>query len=233
MKQSLFVISFLFFSMSFSQEKNIKIDYTVDYLIPRKSSNDTLSVGFEKNGKYIWTNSKQLAIELGKSIFKNNPDLLDNSELGIVFDTENSVLMMLFKSGNNEFFFNFELGSIIPKKVNYNNSDEDFELVSVNTNQTINLLNKVANVYDIHSATDNSDPITVAFDESVAIENSLLFKSIFELVIASEGGNFIGLDIPNGLILKVENKGKTLLEAYKISEKTKNLNINYSFKITE
>lgn len=238
MRYSLTVLCLFASLIAFSQEKTITIDYTVDYTIPnnRKNTTDTISIGYQKNGKYIWTNSKALAKSLGKSLFKRNPDMLKDSELSIIFDTEHTVIMMSFKSGKNQLFFNFELETFLPKTSTSftNNEDREFELISENTNESIDILDNTATIYEIYPSNKPSEIISVAFDESIAIENNTLFKKVFELVFAAEGNSsLLGMNMPNGLIMQVTEKEETLIEAHKIDSTTKTININYSFKITE
>ncbi|MEH6535483.1 MAG: hypothetical protein V7719_03755 [Psychroserpens sp.] len=221
--------------LSYAQENTITIDYTVDYVVPnkRKQTVDTLTVGYTKSGRYIWTDSKSLAKDLGKSIFRRNPELLETADLGIIFDTEEGILMMCFESGKNKLFFNLELSTIIPDTMTLD-EDEEFELVSESTGEQITLLDKTATVYDIYPSNKVSEAISVAFDESVSINNNQVFKKIFEVVLASEGSSgMLGLVIPEGLIMRVTENERTLLEACNIDSTTKKIHINYSFKITE
>ena len=220
----------------FAQEKAITIDYTVKYLIPKKgnsSATDTITVGFEKDGKYIWTNSKSLAKDLGRSILRRNNQLLEESELAIIYDTENASLMMCFKSGKNEFFMNFELSAIIPGPMP-RDGEEEFELISENTKETISIAGRKATFYDVYPSHKEGEALSLAVDESTKVNNNLLFKKFFELMFASEDNSkMLGFNIPDGLIMKVENKGETMIEAHKVDTTQKTININYSFKIKE
>lgn len=235
MKHILTLILFLFVFFGYAQERTITIDYTVDYLIPnkRKNTSDTISVGFSKDSKYIWTNSKSLAKDLGRSMFRRNPEILDNADLGIIYDTEKAVIMMCFQSGKNQLFFNFEISTFLPYP-QANNTAEEFELLSDNTHETINIADREATNYNIYPSNKESDLMTVAFDESISIQNTQLFNKIFELMFESNlGSSLLRIHIPDGLIMKVSNKGETMIEAYKVDTSTKTININYSFKITE
>ncbi|MGS2727807.1 hypothetical protein ACU8DI_14445 [Psychroserpens sp. BH13MA-6] len=219
----------------FSQEQSISIDYTVDYLIPnrRQQAMDTVSVGYQKDGKYIWTNSNALAQDLGKSIFRRNPELLENADLAIIYDTENALLMMCFLSGENEIFFKFEISNFLPP-IPQDGDMDSYELISENTGEVIEVLDYKSTVYDIFPSNKETDIMTVAFNNDLKVKNKQLFKKIFQMILSSQmGSEVVDVDIPEGLIMKVTNKGKTMLEAYHVETSTKTININYSFKITE
>ncbi|WP_299277139.1 hypothetical protein [uncultured Psychroserpens sp.] len=235
MKKLLTILVIFSIACCYAQEKTITIDYTVEYLAPnkRKGTNDTITVGFEKNGKYIWTNSKSLARDLGKSMFRRNAEMLENAELAIIYDTEKAALMMCFQSGENELFMNFELSALVPMPFP-SEDEEEFELISENTQETINIADRKATVYDVYPSHKNSEKISVAFDDSLKVKNSQLFKKIFELMFASKNNaNLLGFNIPDGLIMQVASDEETMIKAHKVDTTQKTININYSFKIKE
>ncbi|MCD2260601.1 hypothetical protein [Psychroserpens luteolus] len=235
MKKTLTVLALFFLLFSYAQEKTITIDYTVKYLSPnkRKGTTDTITVGFEKNGKYIWTNSKALAKDLGKSMFRKKPELLENSDLAIIYDSKNAMLIMCFESGKNEFFMNVELSAIIPGPIPNDDGDE-FELISEKTEETITIANREATLYDVYPSHKNSETISVALDERIKINNNLLFKKFFEIMFAADdNAKLLGFNIPDGLLMKVGSDEKTLIEAYTVDSTKKEITINYSFKIKE
>lgn len=234
------IIPFLLLSFFFGNAQNteIKIDYTVDYIVPsgRKKTNDTISIGYANDGKYIWTDNKNLAKSLGKTMFRSNPGLMENANLSVIYNTQEGLLMMCFESGKNRMFFSIELSKIIPgpSVVSEEDEENEFELISENTNETIDILDKNATVYDIYPSNKDTDIISIAFDESVKIDNTQLFKNLFQIMLAADGkSGMLGIDIPDGMIMKVSNKGETLLEAVNVDTTSKTININYSFKITE
>lgn len=237
MRHLISLVFMLSIAANYAQEKLITFDYTVEYVIPveRKSTSDTLVVCYDKEGKYIWTNSKGLAKELGRSVFRRNKKLLENSSVGILYSAESSELTMYFESGKNRLFFNFELEALLPQSKRYNdNEDKEFELISENTNKTIEILDRHATLYEIYPSNQDSEIVEVAFDESIAINNNAFLRKIFESVFASRGGSILlGFNIPDGLVMQVSEKGKTVLEAHHIDTTQKTININYSCNITE
>ncbi|MDG5493060.1 hypothetical protein [Psychroserpens sp. SPM9] len=231
------ILPLLIFSFFFgnSQETKIQIDYTVDYIVPseRRKTNDTVSIGYSKSGKFVWTDSKKLAQSLARNMFKNNPELLDNADLYVIYNAEDALLMMCFESGKNKLFFNVELSKLVPGPDIIDESNE-FELISESTNESITILDKKAAIYDIYPSHKETDIVTMAFDESIKIDNTQLFKNLFQIMFASEGNSgLLGINIPEGLIMKVSSKRETILEAIHVDTTPKTININYSFKITE
>jgi len=221
-------------SIGYAQKKSITIDYSVQYTIPSKYKKvaDTVTIGFDKNGKYLWTDSEYLARDFGKSIFKGKESLLQNAEMSIVFDTENGAIMLFFTSGKNEMYMNIELSSIIP--LPENSEDNNFELISESSNETITVAGREAVVYDVFPSNKESDKISLAFDESINLNNNKLFKKFFELIFAAEGSSTMeDINLPNGLLLRISSNNETMIEATQVDTKIKTLKFNYSFKITE
>lgn len=221
-----------YISIGFSQE-TVRIDYSVDYLIPsaRTQKTDTVTIGFDKTGKYIWTDSEYLAKDLGRSIFKGREDLSENSKLGIILNTETTTVQLFYSSGDNEMYMNMALSSLIPLP---KGSEEEFELISKNTTKTINVAGHDAAVYEVYPSNDEAEKIKLGLDESFDINNNQLFKKLFQLFFAAEGSSSMNdINLPNGLILNISNQGEVLIEAYNINTKPKIFNINYSITVKE
>ncbi len=206
----------------------------VDYTVPssRKADVDTIKIGFAQNGRFIFTNNKDLAKSFGKSVFKNKPELFNNADLGIMYDSQDNVLMMVFQSGKNEMFFRMDISNIIPAPMTM--EGEEFGLISENTNEKLKVIGRNGTTYRIFPSNDANDTMEVTFDDTYAVNNNVLFGSVIKSILGSMNqGELSRTDLPNGLILKVMNKGETLLEAIQIDTTPKTLDINYSFKISE
>ena len=220
--------------MSYAQEKKISVDYIVEYLIPnkRQATIDTVKIGLDKSGRYIWTDSEYLAKDLAKSMFSGKENMMKNSELAIILDTKNMSVMLFFNSGENEMYMNMSLYNFFP--VSGSSDAESFELISENTNEKVSVADREGIVYNIYPSNETSEKIAVVFDESIDVNNNKLFNNFFKLVFAAEGGSVLNdLELPNGLILNISNKGETFVEAIKIQTERKTFTINHSFKITE
>lgn len=236
MKKTLLLIVTLFVSLVYSQEKTIVLDYVVDYVIPnkKKQTKDTISIGYEKTGKYLWTNYKELANEFSKALFKNNSKtVLANSNSNLILETETADIIFAFESDKNVMFFKVNLNTIIPIK-NNDAMNEDIVLISEKTDQTTNILNKEYKNYALYPNTEPQSKIFATFDENLPVDNNILFQKFLELMIQktnSEGS--ISSNLPKGLILKITDGNSSLIEAIKVHKVKKTININYSFKVKE
>ncbi|MBF8151296.1 hypothetical protein ITJ86_15410 [Winogradskyella sp. F6397] len=235
MKKIVVIILLLFISIGFSQEKTITLDYAVDYLVTnnKQSRIDTVKVGLDKSGTYLWTDSKYLAKNLAASMFLGKDSLLENSELSIILDTESNSIMLFFNSEGNELYMNMLLSSFFPDSENGENKEFDF--ITENTNDTILVAGKEAEIYDIYPSNEGeSQKISIAFDKTLEVDNNQLFRKFLELIFATQNGLVMDeMNFPNGLILDITLKGRKLIEANNIEQKTKTITINHSFKITE
>ncbi len=236
MKKTLLLILVLFVSFAYSQEKTIELDYIVDYVIPnkRKQSKDTISVGYDKSGKFLWTNYKELAKEFSKALFKNNSEsILGDSNSNLILETQTADIIFSFKSNDNVIFFKVNLNAFIPIK-NDNAINEDIALITEKTEQTTTILGNKYTDYALYPNTEPQSKIFATFDETLPVNNNLLFQKFLELMLQktnSQGS--ISSNLPNGLILKINDGNTSLIEAIKINKSKKTIHINYSFKVTE
>ena len=235
MNKALTFLFILVLSFSYAQEKIITIDYTVDYHIPKKNKTevDTVSIGFDKSGRYLWTDSEFLAKDLGRSIFRGKEELLKDAQIGIIIDTEKLTITLFFKSGDNDIYMNVALDAIIPISKS-TKTENEFELLSEPTGETITVLDREIEVYSIYPSNKPNDTVYFALDKELEVNNSKLFNNFLSLFFASEANSQMkGLNFPNGLILNISDDGKTILEAHKLETTTKTITINHSYKITE
>lgn len=230
--EKLFILFLLITSLSFSQEKTIEIDYFVDYVIPskRQTTTDTISIGFNKDGKYLWTNYNKLALDLAKSLIKNSSEDYSKAKSNIIYDTEEGSLLLTFEFNKNFIFFNLNLDSFLP----FSESDESFNLITEDIGETMKVLDREVNIYNIFPDDKPEEILTIATDIDYKVNNSAIFKKFFEIAFRKSGMEDNNLpQFPDGLILKIIETENTLLEAIKISDKKKTIKINYSLKITE
>lgn len=235
MRRLLFFTFFFCCIFSFSQEKSIEIDYVVDYVVPSENNTtvDTISIGFNKNGKYLWTNYNELALGLAKSMLKNSSEDFVDAKSNIIFNTEDGTLTLAFELDKNFIYFNLSLDSFIPG--NESNEDESsLDLITEDTGETMTILGKDMKAYNLFPSSNPDDTITMATDVDYKMNNNQIFKKIFEIAFQKSGLNNETMpNIPSGLIMKIVEKDKTILEAIKVYNKKKTIKINYSFKITE
>ncbi|WP_411894350.1 hypothetical protein [Winogradskyella sp. A2] len=234
-----YVITFSFFFallVSNGQEKEIDIHYVVDYSIPseRNTTVDTISIGFNKDGKYLWTNYNKLALSLAKSLIKDKQKDYESATGHIIYDTEQGVITLLFELGNNSIFFNLDLDSFLPSSEFSTDDDESLDLITEDTGETIRVLDKDAQVYLMFPSNSPNDIVSMAVNTDYQVNNAVIFKRFFEMAFQKTGfKDQFAPDMPNGLIMKIFENDKSMIEAIKVVDKKKTIKINYSFKITE
>jgi hypothetical protein len=220
-------------AFSYAQETTIHIDYTVDYAVPskRKKTVDTISIGFNKEGKYLWTNYNELAVGLAQSLFKDRSKDFSSAKSNIIYNTETGSLILLFELDDNDIYFNLKIDNFLP---GIGNNDESLTLITEEVGETIEVLGKDVEVYNMFPSNDPEDVITIATDKDYEVSNNQIFKKLFEIAFQSDDINTeLTPDVPDGLILKIIEKDKTMIEAIRVNDKKKTIKINYSFKITE
>lgn len=228
------ILLFFAFTFAFAQERTIEIDYTVDYLIPnrKKGTKDTISIGFNKDGKYLWTNYNNLAQDFARSVVKN-PELAAKANTNIVFDTEKGDLIMAFNIESNTMYFNMDLGMILPINANEAN-EESFVLISnqLIDKETVN--GKELEVYEIYPENKPNDKISMIADNDYPVNNSLIFGKLFEIIFrVISNDSEIPTNFPTGLITQLKVDSEIMLEAIKINPTKKTIKLNYSLEIKE
>ncbi|WP_296385146.1 hypothetical protein [Winogradskyella sp.] len=232
MKKFILLFVFSISTVIYSQNESIIIDYTVDYLIPNKEGiKDTISIGYNMDGKFLWTNSTALAESLAKSMIPN-PDLYKKANSNIIYNTTTKEIVMDINIDENQIFFKINIGLFIPKKGNVTNV-EDMNLITESTDVTTKVLDKEVNIFTIYPEGKEIDQIEVAIDKDYKMNNNIIFQRLFEIAAIATGEKILSSDIPDGLILKIGDNNQTLIEAIKVNTTKKTININYSFKITE
>ena len=227
------ILFLLFTSFAFSQEKTVDIDYIVDYVVPKKRAlpADTISIGFNKDGRYVWTNYNKLALGLARSLIKNSSEDYTKAKSNIIYDTKDGSLLLTFEFKENLIFFNLNIETFLPPSPE---SDSGLGLITEDVGETIEIIDREANLHNIFPGDQPNDVLTVATDQEYKVNNSKVFKKLFEIAFGmSDLTDDSTPQIPEGLILKVIEKERTLLEAIKVNTTKKTIKINYSFKITE
>ncbi|WP_353779550.1 hypothetical protein [Winogradskyella sp. 3972H.M.0a.05] len=231
MKKAILIALGFFTLISFSQEKIIDIDYTVDYIIhqKRKKNVDTITIGFNKKGKYLWTNSNVIGKDFSAGFFFNDNE--DSANTNLIYSSENGRLIMLVNEEENRIYIDFDVKSILPSR---GNSSEKLNLITEPIDLKEKLLGRDLSAYNLFPDTEPDQPLTILMDESLECDNNaILIKFIDLLLNNSTDDSAFTFNIPNGLILKVLIEGETLIEAHKINIKPKQIIINHSFQIKE
>lgn len=239
MRSVLHILIILFISkFTYAQETKITIDYTVDYAIltAEEKPKDTISIGFSKDGKYLWSSAPQLVKSLSGAVFNTvrNKGLIENGKSNIILNTEENKVILFLTYGENEFFMNLKIPDLLASDDIEFKATKEFELLSEKTGEETKILNRKGIIYNIFPSNKPEDKIAIAFDESLKVDNNQIFSNIFRIIMASESNEKInGLVIPEGLILQIFEKDKAVLEAINIDTTKKTLTINQSFKISQ
>lgn len=235
MKKLLFIF-LLATLVSFSQETVIDIDYTVDYAIPneRKKTIDTISIGFDKDGKYLWTNDDLLTNEFGKSVFLGGANKIEGSQFNLIYSAENDKLIIFFKFAESIIYANLDIENILP--VDEKDAiNENINLITEDIKEEDSVVDFKTITYKLYPDFEPSEAITISVADNLNCKNNVFFSKFVGLMLrmTSSKGQ-ITVDLPDGLILKaLDEKGSVLIEAINVDNTKKTLTINHSFKITE
>jgi hypothetical protein len=242
MKKTLFICCLVFSSFVWgqSQSHEFTIDYTVRYLVDnaKKGTKDTVTVGFEKNGKYLWSDYNGIAEGMASGIapgLANAPGSTSN----FVYASESGKVFMAIFLGPINMMMDMDIKAIFQQNVTEEDQfNEDLAIRYQKSKDKFRLNKKKYPIYDIYSKDNGEDDSSfkLAIDNSIDMNNTKLLQNFFELMISStnSSGNIQG-ELPNGLILSVidSKKNTMLLEAISVDHTPLTISLNNSFKISE
>ena len=239
MRSLLFLVSFLCSMTLWGQSQNheFTIDYTVKYVIDnaKKGAKDTITVGFEKNGKYLWSDYKGLAQEFAGEILPSIKDIPDGAA-HFVYSSEQGKFLIGLYLGSLNMIMDMDIQLIMSETTTQDDAfDEVVVLESRQTSRTYDMNGDIFPVYEIYPDIENKSIIKLALDESKAMDNNNLFQSFFQLMLTSTNskGDIQG-QIPDGLILSIiDQSDNVLLRAISVDDTPLKISINNSFKISE
>ncbi len=239
MKIILFITSF-FFSVALwgqSQSHEFTIDYTVKYLInnKKKGAKDTISIGFEKNGKYLWSNYKGLAEEFAGEIMPGLGSIPEGAS-NFIYASEINKLYMAIYLGPLNLTMDMDIALALQGSFDDNDQiNDNMVLESEKILSTFILNGKEYPKYEVYADIEPNSALTFAVDESKEMNNTSLFMNFIGLMMSTtqSSGNIEG-EMPNGIILSIiDDKGNTALEAINVDTTPRKISINNSFKISE
>lgn len=229
----LFFILFLLVSISSFGQK-IVLDYFVDYEIETKNKKDTITIGFSKNGEFLYTDSEILVKNFQKSLFKGNNTSFKNSEMHIVFDVKKQFVYFLMTFDNNEFFMKMDFNDFIPSVKEKSPFKGVTEVVLEKTEDKILIDDKDYNIHHLYVDNEPDKKVKLAYSKNIKFDNSVLFNSLYTMISGTDTSVAIKTPKITGVILYLANtKNKTFIKAVKTNTNPKTLDINYSYKITE
>jgi len=218
-----------------SQSTIVNLDYTVSYEIPSvKKGKDTLSISFDKDGKFLFTDTNILAKDLARKVFRTNQALINNSKINLLFDVEKELAYINFNSGQNHMFLQMDINSFLPSKPVKQDSIEskEVQLISKQTDEKVWVMNSEYKLYEIYTSGEVEQPVYVAFDESNSFNINNLLYLFFEKLALTESTLLKPKSISKGIIMQIKNhKGDVILTAVNILKQHKKIEFNHSFTI--
>ena len=236
MKKIILLFAVLCYTLSSAQQNlNIELDYTVDYLIPnkKKQQKDTLTIGFDKTGRYLWSNYDGLSDLFTKEIFRTKDIAEKNVQTNVIYDSKTVSLILQVKVKDSYMFFSIKIDDLMPEDAS-EAFDDAMVLMSSKTGENLELMGNQYPTYSVFPSNKPDDIIEISLDESIPINNNALFKEFIEIMLLkTKSKGKIDLDLPNGLILSIREKDKFELEAIRINKTKKKIQLNHNFQITE
>lgn len=239
MRSLYLVIGFLFSTTLWgqSQSHEFTIDYTVKYHIDnaKKGVKDTITIGFEKNGKYIWSNYKGLAAEFASEVMPGLGSIPEGASNFVYASESNKFYMAVFLGPLNMMM---DMDIAIAMQGTFSEDDKFNEKIVLESRQTSNMFSFNGGkypTYEVYADVEPDGVMTFAVDESKEMNNSALLMSFIQLMIsATESSGDIQGELPEGIILSImDDEGKPLLEAIDVDTKPRKISLNNSFKISE
>lgn len=239
MRKAITLLCLLLSSWAWSQSQSheFTIDYTVKYLInTKKGTKDTVTIGYEKNGKYLWSDYNGLVKEFASTFMKDDNGILSGSS-NIIYSSIDGKLYMIMDLGPLKMTLDTEIAVMLSGANSNNSIDEEAELKSEKTDQDFILNDQKINIYKIYSDLDPHNHMNMAIDTSRSVDNNFLFQNFMNLMLnATDSTGDVKINLPNGIILSITeptNNNNTVLEAISINETPLKISINNSFKISE
>ena len=220
-----------------AQSHEFTVDYTVKYLIDtaKKAEKDTITIGFEKEGRYIWSNFKGLAEEFASEVMPSIRDIPEGAS-NFVYASESNKFYMAVFLGPLNMTMDMDIGLVMQGTFTEEDKfNEKIVLESRQTSDTYLFDGKQYPKYEIFAEVEPDSAITFAVDQSKEMNNSQLLMSFIQLMIsATESSGDIQGELPEGIILSIiDDNGGTLLEAIEVDTKPRKISLNNSFKISE
>nr|WP_299001088.1 hypothetical protein [uncultured Allomuricauda sp.] len=215
MKRGLLILLLLSLpSSSFSQDINFEIDFSAVYWAPK--SNDTIKVSIGNKGRYIFTDSKQVAKSFGSITRRFQPaGAKEDPDLKLLFDLKTIFMLMEVKIGQNTVLANVDLNQFMEK----GKSIDSATVRNLNATPTALKVENNGKKYKLYGVAPDNKPddlIYMAFDERYPVD----YGAYFSKLMSSATGELFSINIPSGILVHVEDsKGEIILELLSIKKK--------------
>lgn len=234
MKYILSILALLTVTLTQAQDITVNLDYKVVYEIPSSARNtiDTISISFDKAGKFLYSDARLLGENFGKSVFEN-PNLdLSTARSSFVLDTENMEIYFNFSLEKSMMFFKMDLETLIPMESDP--FEGNMELISEKTGDQIEIAGGYYPSYLLYPNTEPEDPLTLVIDSERPVNNYNVINEFIQLMLRkTESKGSMSLKIPQGLILGVYSKSGTMMEAISVEDVSTTINVSHRFTIDE
>ncbi|MBT8262884.1 MAG: hypothetical protein KJO05_08690 [Bacteroidia bacterium] len=216
------------------QDLSVSMDYKVVYEIPApmRNSADTISISFDTEGKYLYSDAKLLGDDLGRSVFKNPNTDLSPAESSFVLDTKNMEVYFDYSLNRNSIFFKMDIESLIP-------ADEDpfegnVEIIMEKTEYDVEIAGSSYPSFLLYPDNEPEEPLTLAIDTSRPVDNSIVLNAFIQLMLRkTDSKGSMSINIPKGLILGIYTANSIMMEAISVENVATTINISHQFTINE
>lgn len=220
-----------------SQNHEFTIDYTVKYLVDnaKKGTKDTVTVGFEKNGKYLWSDYKGIVREFTSKVLKDDSDIPSGSS-NIIYSSADGKLYIILGIDAFKMTLDAEIATLLSNGNANSSMNKKTELKHEKSNKDFMFDGKKVAVYKIFPDTEPQNEIYMAIDTSYSLDNNFLFQNFMNIMLnATSSRGEIKINIPNGIILSMTGptSDKKIIEAISVHTKPRKISLNNSFKISE
>lgn len=227
-----------------AQDKNtlkVELDYLVDYTVGPENSGMTLTMGFDKSGRYVWSD-----FTMFQSIFENSltrstgmPNFFKDGKIHFILDTKTVTVYAHLSNENNAMFMKMNVEEMLDQQLFSTKSDSDkvikkVGLVSKKTDEEITILDKVYKSYSVYPTNEINNPLTVVFDKKFPVNNKKLFGDFIQMIMSKvDDIDLNSIDLPKGVILYVKAKNEVILKATNVQKTSRTITINNTVEIKE
>ena len=216
MRIAILLFGLLVSTSTFSQDLDVSLDYSVTYEVPNSSKNsiDTLSLSYDRKGKYIYTDSQFIGESLAIEIFNTLANR--TIDANILFQIEDNKALIDVRVDDNEIYLNMDMAAIIPQAViDSDNTTELTQLISEKSPKTTTILGKEYTTYFLYPEGEPFNAMTLVVDEALPVNNNSIMKGFLTLLFNRPDTN-IEVEFPNGLILMLADSSMTHLKAINV-----------------
>lgn len=214
MRKACFIFLLVFASNSgIAQDINFELDFSAEYWAPK--SKDTVKVKVGNKGRYIFTDSEQIAKAFGSLTRRFQPARgKENATLQLLFDMETTFMLMNIQIGSNTVMAHIDLSQFM-NRGNPIDSTTVRNLTAAPTALKIENRGKRYKLFAVAPDNKPDDVLHIAFDEKYPIDYGQYFSKLMSFAT----GELFQVKVPEGLPVYVEDeKGEVILELLSVKK---------------